>query len=481
MSSMRRTPVFFLACLMTAGFVSAAPAVADPLDDLACSLGPVGGAACAEWLMRHPGAGLDELLPVSLLSADGSVLYQGSGDHFGGCTLAAVDTSAGLLAWSTGLGGVDDCVWLLDLTESPDGATVYATGLVDGAHNDQAVIFAVDADDGSLIWSGTHGTANGFSIAIGAAVSTDGARLYLAGATATAPDDDAVDGLVVALDATDGTLLWDAVYAHPAGSFDLFLDIAVSADGTTVYAGGSATDVHDTTSGDNEMAYAAAAYDALTGTELWNTTGGATDADFGRRLAVTPDGDSVLVGGNKGVSAFSSADGSSLWDTIVPGASDWDDLALFVDLALSPDATTAYLATTRETAYYDAVLAAFDTSSGLLEWTASEGTPNEDTLATGVAVSPDGTSVYLASTGLRGGSTYVPFLGWVGLPGGSEATVTVHDVATGVSSRTVSYTDPLAEYTVATDVHADGSAFYMAGVVTVESDQGDFIAAKFTA
>jgi DNA-binding beta-propeller fold protein YncE len=95
--------------------------------------------------------------------------------------------------------------------------------------------------------------------------------------------------------ASPGSELWVKRYNGPASSFDGARAVAVSPDGSRVFVTGASDGSPDTAND-----YATIAYDAATGSRLWlaRFNGSAADLnDAARAIAVSPDGSTVFVTG----------------------------------------------------------------------------------------------------------------------------------------------------------------------------------------
>ena len=120
------------------------------------------------------------------------------------------------------------------LVVSPDGATVYVGGVQGLYRSDppEAVVLAYEAATGELLWSSAYaipGDEEGVYDG-GLAVSPDGRRLVVAATVART--DGTVDLLTYALDTATGGLLWDAIYASPDPTrFELAAAAGITSDG----------------------------------------------------------------------------------------------------------------------------------------------------------------------------------------------------------------------------------------------------------
>jgi PQQ-like domain len=137
---------------------------------------------------------------------------------------------------------------------SPDGSTVYVTGLTGLAHFST---LAYNAATGAPAWTATF-YGRGYSQPSAMAVSPDGSKVFVTGFT-TPPGACCADQFVtVAYDAATGARLWarETFNILHVGSFATA--VAVSPDGSSVFVAGDA--------GKNPVVVA---YNAATGAQQW--------------------------------------------------------------------------------------------------------------------------------------------------------------------------------------------------------------------
>jgi len=346
--------------------------------------------AATEW---NPDANGD--VDALAISPDGSTVYLGGAfngaDSINGSTTrnyaAAVNaTSGAATGWNPDANGGVSALAL-----SPDGETIYLGGAFHGADS----INAVDERNYAAAVSSMTGTAetlwnpdaNGIVSAL--ALSPDGETVYLGGAFHGADSINAVDerNYAAAVNATSGT----ATEWNPDANGDVGA-LAVSPGGSTVYLGGGFSGA-DSMNGSTTRNHAAAV-NATSGT----ATGWNPDANqFVSALA--PSGTMVLAGGTfssvggqtrNNAAALSTADGTlTSWNPDANGGVE--------ALAISRDGSTVYLggefngadsingSTTRNFA------AAVNATSGA----ATEWNPDANGGVEALAISPDGSTVYL--------------------------------------------------------------------------------------
>jgi WD40 repeat protein len=326
----------------------------------------------------------------------------------------AYDASTGAQLWvmrySSGSG--NDFAEALEV--SPDGSKVFVTGRSKGSASgwDYASV-AYDASSGSHLWTKRYngpGKAGDFAHALG--VSPDGSMVFVTGGSAGSAGSAAY--ATVAYDASTGAQLWVSRYDGPGPRADSASALGVSPDGTKVFVTGqSARHYPD---------YATVAYDAATGAQLWVTryNGPGGNIDQATALSVSPDGTKVFVTGysygstsfDYATTAYDAVVGTELWVARYDSTKIANSADLANDIAVSPDGTKVFVtgasaAATSPTDDY--ATAAYDASSGAELWVRRyNGSADATDGAYSVAVSPDGTAVYVTggSTGSTSGSDF---------------------------------------------------------------------------
>jgi len=283
----------------------------------------------------------------------------------------------------------------------PGGRRVFVTGQSYGGRAtgaDYATV-AYSAATGRRLWVGRfagnrHVTSrNRDDIPTSMAVSPGGRRVFVTGYSHGRGT--GYDYATLGYDAATGRLLWVRRYNF-AGSGDDFANaVAVSPDGTTVYV-----------TGDSSGDYATVAYSAATGRRLWvRRHGPANRDDDASSVAVSPDGTTVFVtgssqGGTSGYMAtvaYSATAGRQLW---VSRYNRPDGAAESV--AVSPDGTTVYVTGSIQgrTGFDNYATVAYSAADGTQLWVRRY---KGD--AWSVAVSPDGTAVFVTGSGDGGYAT----------------------------------------------------------------------------
>jgi 6-phosphogluconolactonase (cycloisomerase 2 family) len=276
---------------------------------------------------------------------------------------------------------------------SPDGSHVYAAGYWD----DAVAVFGRDGATGALTFVEMHQDGrdgvDGLAGARSVAVSPDGNHLYVVGSW-----DSAV--AVFSRDGATGALTFVEVHKDTDPGVDgLFYAslVAVSPDGRHVYVASQEDGAVAVFSRDG-------ATGALSFVEVVKDTDPGVDGLAGARsVAVSPDGSHVYAAStyDNAVAAF-SRDGATGALTFVEmqqdGAGDVDGLDGAVSVAVSPDGSHVYVA-----GINDDAVAVFgrDGSTGALTFVEvhKDTDPGVDGLygAWSVTVSPDGGQVYVAA------------------------------------------------------------------------------------
>lgn len=337
------------------------------------------------WVVRYAGlaGGVDRANSMTV-SPDGSTVYV-SGYSRGETTgndyaTIAYNATTGAQKWvatynGTGLSRSDDEATSVQL--SPDGTRVFVTGFSQGAGSgyDYATV-AYNAATGTELWVARYnGPGNSADHALSLAVSSDGTRVYVTGASRN--EDLYDDYATVAYDAATGDELWAARYR---GGEVAARAVRVSPDGARVYVTGTGGTF---------------CYDALTGAELWVALSART---YGA-IAISPDGQRVYLQGSMGVGAYDAVTGTRLWRNGYPG---FDS-----SLALSSGSTQLFVGGSIEspTTGYDYVTVVYDAGTGAKLWVRQyNGPASRFDFVSSVGLSPDDAQVYI--TGRSQGSSY---------------------------------------------------------------------------
>ena len=319
---------------------------------------------------------------------------------------------------------------------------------------------------GTQIWvardSGPHGA---FDTVAGMATSPDGSTVYVAGTSAGT-------FFVAAHDALTGATRWAVRTADPDG-YQIFAEaVSLSADGTRLFVTGDVERSVDTRDGRT------IAYDTVDGSVLWASDVMMQDRwEFiPRRIAVSPDGSRVLVTGsrtgNRGPNDFwdyytlsyAAATGTLVWKATYDGPAHGGDTA--EGLGVSPDGTSVFVTgTSKGTGRYerDFVTIAYSADDGAQRWKARYAVGVDD-FAVGLAVSPDGSRVYVAGYGRAA------------ITDPHDYTLAAYDAVTGGQVGVATFADGNDDYAASLAIGGDGSRVYVTG-----SGSQDFLTVAFDA
>jgi hypothetical protein len=284
---------------------------------------------------------------------------------------------------------------------SPNHAVVYVTGASGSYVSDRPepayVTVAYDARTGAQLWeatyTATHHPAWGFGGFPKIAVSPNGAEVFLAGNIPTGekrPDNNAY--LMIAYSAATGAQLW-ATEPVAGGA----LNSPVVATAAAVYASGTST-------GHGRSSYLTVAVDPANGHLLWQATTPLPAEASAVSLAVSPDGSGVFAGSSLGVAAYNAATGAAMWFDpykFQEGRS--------TDLAVSPDSGMVYSAGGSMAGGEEHfVITAYQAGTGKQLWSeVYRATGQAASIGGPVAVSPDGTEVFITGFTYPSGSCCV--------------------------------------------------------------------------
>jgi DNA-binding beta-propeller fold protein YncE len=250
-----------------------------------------------------------------------------------------------------------------------------------------------------------------------------------------------------------GGTLWAARYNGPPSKDDDAHSVALSSDATRVFVTGES---YGGSSGDDAVTVA---YSASSGSKLWSTRfkGLGSGTDRGNAVAASPDGIKVFVAGVTDADsrdyltvAYNATTGSKLWSAQYDGAEAQTDNAW--GLAVSPDGTKVFVtgistetATTRS---YTTV--AYNASTGAKLWAAHYGVPGS--FAPALAVSA--TKVFVT------GGTYA------GTSTGYDYGTIAYNASTGAKAWSTRYTGlggPGSETASGIGVSSDGTKVVVTG------------------
>jgi outer membrane protein assembly factor BamB len=283
---------------------------------------------------------------------------------------------------------------------------VFVTGLTNGIGDEEYATIAYDSATGHKLWASLYNGSPCTDAAIAVAVSPDGSKVFATGSSGCLGLEDYA---TVAYDATTGQELWVSRYNGPTGDPDEAFALAVSLDGTKVFVTGRSFGVLG-----EGRDYATVAYDTSTGEELWVSRydgpahGEEKSNDEAYALVVSRDGTKVFVtgvsGGNGSASdygtvAYNPATGQQLWLHRYNGPANVEDFAQAV--AVSPDGSKVFVTgySYGVGTFSDYATLAIDASTGQELWIHRYDDPtNGFDFAYALAVSPDGSRVFVTGS-----------------------------------------------------------------------------------
>jgi WD40 repeat protein len=256
------------------------------------------------WAARYGGLTLNDVVYALDVSPDGSKVFVTGQSRYDIATIA-YDAVTGAGLWLDRFDGpADDVDAAYGLAVSPDGSAVFAAGYTGPDY----VTIRYDAATGHRRWiSSFNGPADQIDGASAVGVSPDGSRVFVTGVSTQLEGSLDADFVTLAYDAATGDQLWQAQYSGPGHHDDDPFALAITRDGSTVFAAGWIT----ARGADYNYDYAAVAYDAVTGTQLGVARYDSGDDDLGYDAVVSPDGSQLLMtgrvglGGDYGTIAFS--------------------------------------------------------------------------------------------------------------------------------------------------------------------------------
>jgi WD40 repeat protein len=346
----------------------------------------------------------------------------------------------GTQVWLQRFGGPHLSAFATSVTTSPDRSVVYVGGFTRKTQTGLSnyVTAAYNATTGARLWlaryQGTGHHPRGFAGAgvPSVTVSPDGSTVYVAGGLGRSSS--FTDYLVLAYNAATGAQRW-VVTPLAFGSAAQFQAVAVSPDSKTVYITGRL----DFFGGNAAKSYDTIALNAATGATVWNTNTKFPPHVFHfiTSIAVSPDGSTVFIAGSSGTVAYDAATGAQLWLDAYKQAYDRSR----VSLAVSPDSATVYvtsgsMAPGSVQHYWTAAL---DASTGAKVWQATFHGPGTNARSIAIALSPDGSAVYVTgSVGQANGLNEYATIGYDAATGhqlwlASYRTAQVDDNATGLA------------------------------------------------
>jgi WD40 repeat protein len=255
------------------------------------------------WVRRFngPAGGDDAPSGIAVGPAGRAVYVTGRSYHRSGprsdYATVAYSTATGRQRWARQHGVSGRAVnAATSVAVSPAGGRVYVTGAsgaTDGLNSDYDTV-AYEASNGGQAWVRRYnGTGNGSDRATSLAVSPDGRWVFVTGSSSGLPAEGTGFG-TVAYKAATGALAWVSRYNGPRNGSAYPFSLAVSPDGSTIYAAGLAYGGFR-----SSLDYAVVAYDAASGSQLWagGYNGPRANRDSACCVEVGPGGDTIFITG----------------------------------------------------------------------------------------------------------------------------------------------------------------------------------------
>jgi len=368
------------------------------------------------WAKRYVG-GTDFQYAKSLAtSPDGSTVYvtgisagpNQQGDPYDVFATIAYDTSNGDVRWIDRYAFADIDNWASKIVVTPNGQKLFVTG----ATPDGYPIVAYDAATGHRLWVKSVATAGYVGFAGTLATSPDSQLVYFTGEVQIG-DGPSTRLVTRAYDTQTGAKVWGGKLDAPAGLQVAPSAMTVDQQGSRLFVVGSIGTLWQYPS-DNPPDFLTVAYHATTGSHLWTRTydGPANSGEDARAVAVTPNGLHVIVAGSSagtnGIPRY-----AVLSYTATTGATEWVRRAgspsvrrSLVDMTMNPAGTTIFVTGTESDVDWNGGMyrtMAYSVSDGVKLWGKAFAGQSTSAEAKAIAVSPDGLHVYV--TGAAGDGT----------------------------------------------------------------------------
>ncbi len=403
----RRAMAAVSCAALLAGLGAAAPAAASAVR----GRGAAGAARAAVpgsqlWASRFNGPPSTGDFARAVAAAPGGATVFVTGGAGGDYVTVAYNAATGAQRWASRYNGPANALdEAASLAVSPDGAAVFVTGTSQGDYG----TVAYNAATGAQLWASRYsGPSNDSASSV--AVSPDGATVFVTGGSRAGPTGttSGPDYATVAYNAATGAQRWVRRYNGPASSADLASSVAVSPGGATVFVtGGSrgatsgldyATIAYNAATGAQRWAsrYNAPANRDDRASSLAVSPGGATVFVTGTSRGRTSGLDYATV-------AYNAATGARRWVSRYNGPRNKDDSA--VSVAAGPDGRSVFVTGTSKAATRDYATLAYNAATGAPRWASRYNGPARGAdVASSLAVSPGGSAVFVTGYSFRGTS-----------------------------------------------------------------------------
>ncbi len=293
------------------------------------------------WAMRPIAVAVRVIAALAAASLAG---LSGAGQATAVTRQAAPATAPGGVLWtslySATTGGAGSAVAV-----SPSGNAIFAAGDVPAGQGTAFATVAYNPKTGSQMWASQYRGPGDFSIPSAVTVSPDGSKVFVTGYSEGNRTNR--DYATVAYKAATGQQLWVRRYNGPGNAGDNPAAIAADPDGKIVFVTG-----YSQGAGTNRD-YTTIAYDAATGKQLWLSRYNnprRSGYDAASALAISPDGSRLYVTGTShgrssdvdyATVAYAAASGRQLWVARYNGHANKEDSAESV--AVSPDGSKVFV------------------------------------------------------------------------------------------------------------------------------------------
>jgi DNA-binding beta-propeller fold protein YncE len=353
---------------------------------------------------------------------------------------------------------------------TPDGSSVFVTGHLGEGQSSDFETVAYDAETGGELWKARYdGPAGVGDTPRDIAVSPDGSVVFVVGVSGGAVSEQ--DFATIAYDAATGSTRWVRRYGGPLN--DNAVTVGVAPGGARVYVSGPRE------GGSTSFDFATVAYDAASGTRLWEAIYDASvggSEEIPAALGVDPGGSSVYVTGtSEGVRripryltvSYDAETGAERWVDEYSGPQHFGDYAAV--LHTSPDGARIYVSGSGYgTTGADFATVSYDAATGHRVWSARTNHPASEFLRS-IAVSPDGGLVFATGSTQPVGASYPSYL------------TVAYDATTGHRAWVARHNGQLATVPLASGVSPDGGSLYVTGLSHGPTGSYDFTTIAYDA
>jgi WD40 repeat protein len=352
------------------------------------------------WASQYssPGSTYDAASAIAA-SPDGTTVFVaglaiGPGVKAGYATIA-YDSATGAELWERSYSGSRHYAGATALALSPDGRTVFVTGSSGHGRWAEFATIAYSAATGKELWIRTYNASGRrFNVPVAIGASPGGHVLIVTGSGYRGGTGTAFE--TVAYNAASGRQIWAQRYNHPLKGNDEAHSLVISPTTGTVYVTGASSP----TSTGLHTRYVTIAYDIATGRTRWVSSyrRARHGVNSASSVAVDPGGQKVYVTGvSQGATskadyatiAYSAASGKQLWVRRYNGPGNGRDIPIRV--AVSPDGSRVYVTGSSMGAgsNYDYATIAYGAVSGHQLWVSRYNAADGEDLPRAMTVGPN--------------------------------------------------------------------------------------------